>query len=496
MFINFYHFIVTMDIERILEDFNRTKEKIQNKVRFKSSSFNDYDGLSMAISYSNIMEYVIKELFNLTHEQLENSNKEGIAAFLYGSLGRREMVCESDLDVMLIYRDNSQKYLDFKNKFKELAKPFNFCKIDLPEWGTIKESKIFAEKSITEGNQVLESRFICGDEDIKKEVNNIQEEFGNPNRMIKNITFQKFYFDQYFKQRIRDGAINIKYCDGGSRDYLFIHWFNQLMRRKYPDWDKAQKERPVAEQGLYNLYQNGLINTLEFSKAIDALHFNLLFRDNILLVNKGTSDEGLTFLDKKTLQSVFNKIPRLMEQYNLKSPNELAEQFDRQRYHISDIKKRIWNLMIDEQGKEINNPSWSTTFHKAYDISTSENERTLLLDNKDLLIRIANIWGASNSHQTKILEEICKREQNSDSWEIQASLTTSPYCSPDYLHHVATGIGKETGYGYILRIISRNPNVKQETLESIANDLGIESRYTQCAKAALKYGREASNHQI
>ena len=185
-----------------------------------------------------------------------------------------------------------------------------------------------------------------------------------------------------------------------------------------------------------------------------------------------------------------------MNQYELKSPKELAEHFDRQRFHIAEIKKRIWNLMIDEQGKELKNPNWPLDFNTAYSLSTTENERASLLDNEDLLIRIATIWGASNSNQTKILDEICKKEKDSDSWEIQASIVTSPHCNPDYLHHIATGIGKEMGYGYILRIVSRNPNVKPETLESIANDPKVEPRYTQCAKAALEHGKGASNNQI
>jgi len=485
-----------MRLMKILADFNRRKEKIRSRTRFKTSNNQTYDGLNMAIAYSDAIEYVVRGLFNLTAEQTGKNDKGNIAAFLYGSPGRREMVCESDLDVMLVYKNKSQKYQKFKEKFRELAEPFKFCKIDLPEWGTLNEAKIFAERSITEGNQVLESRFICGDEDVKTDVETIQKEFGGPERMTKNIVFQRFYFEQYFKQRIRDGAINIKYCDGGSRDYLFIHWFNQLMSRKYSDWDRAHIERPVAEQGISNLYHNKLISSLEFGRAIDALHFNLLFRNEILLANKKTSDEGLTFLDGKTLKSVFERMPELMNGYGIQSPKELAEQFDRQRFHIANIKDRIWDLMIEEKGKEMKKPNWSFDFHKAYSISTPEKERGTFLDCDDSLMKVATIWGSSNSHQIKLLEEICKREKDSDSWEIQASLTTSPHCPPDYLHNVGTGVGKEMGYGYILRIISRNPNVKRETLEAIANDSEVEPRYTQCAKVALEHGKDAANHQI
>ncbi len=484
-----------MDLIKILEDFARSKEQIRQKTKFRVPTIDRYNGLSMAISYSNIMEYVVNSLFDLTFEQI-NQKREGIAAFLYGSPGRREMVCESDLDTLLIYKDNSSNYKEFKNKFKELTQPFQFCKIDLPEWGTLEEARIFAQRSITEGNQVLECRYICGDEEVAREVKEIQKQFGNPERMTKNIVFQRFYFEQYFKQRIRDGAINVKYCNGGSRDYLFIHWFNQLMVRKYPDWGQMNVDRPVAETGIINLYKNGLIDSLEFGRSIEALHFNLLLRNEILLINKKTKDEGLTFLDDKTLKNVFDSMPELMKEYNIKIPNELKDVFDKQRFHIAGIKDRIWNLVIEEQGKELGNKNWANDFRKAYALETPEDERQKFLDDKNILIKIALIQGASDSGQKNLLNEITNRERHSNSWEIQASLTTSPYCSPEYLHWVGTGIGKDKGYGYLLRIVSRNPNVKQETLESIAYDEKVEQRYKQCAKAALEHGKNAVNHQV
>lgn len=483
-----------MDITKLVMDFNRAKEQIRNKTRFRSA-INKNDGLSMAVAYSQVVEYIVKELFDLTVESMELKKPFGIGAVIYGSPGRKEMVAESDLDVMLLYEKDTPSYQKFKEKFKEYANSLQFCKVDLPEWGTIDEASIFAEKSITEGNQVLEGTFLCGDEEIKEKLNKIQQKFGGQERMIRNIIFQKFYFDQYFKQRVRDGDINVKYCDGGSRDYLFIHWFNQLMKREYPDWDKGLKERPVAEIGLFNLYNNGLISSVEFAKAIESLNFNLLLRNEVLLANKGTSDEGLTFLDKKTLNSVYERSPELMEGYNIASPDELKKTFDNQRNHIAYIKNRIWDLMINERGKQIKSNKWSDDFYNAYSLSASERDRMKLILSDDIPIRIATIWGASNSNQKKIIEEICEKEKESDSWEIQASLTTSPLCPPSYLHSVATGIGKEKGYGYILRIISRNQNVEKKTLETIANDPKVELRYKQCARAELQ-NKGSANHQV
>jgi hypothetical protein len=483
-----------MELQRILKNFNVEKQRIRNRTQHEISPNGNYDGLQMAIDYSGVMEQVVKGLFNLSAKEM--GGDKGIAAFLYGSPGRREMVCESDLDIMLVYNDCSKPYLDFKNRFRELAKPFEFCKIDLPEWGSVDEAATFAKKSITEGNQVLDCKYVCGDTNIDDAVKGVQQEFGDADRMVRNIVFQRFYFDQYFKQRVRNGAINVKYCDGGSRDYMFLDWFDQLMKRKYSGWNKAKEGRPVAEQGLSNLYQNGLITPLEFGEGIDSLHFNLLLRNEMLIANKGTSDEGLTFLDEKTLASVFSRMPGLMDHYGIVSPEELSQQFDRQRFRIANIKKRIWNLMLEEKGKELGMEEWRDNFSKAHSKETTEEERTSFINSKDSLIRVATIWGASNSGQTKLLEKLCEKEKDSDSWEIQASLATSLFCPPEHLHHVAEGIGRELGYGYVLRIISRNPRVKQETLELIAKDPKIEPRYSQCARAALENGRDVANHQV
>ena len=119
------------------------------------------------------------------------------------------------------------------------------------------EIEIRPGRSVKEGNQIFESRFISGDRRIYEEIERLKEQFGGPERMARNIVFQRFYFEQYFRQRVRVGAINVKYCHGGSRDYLFLHWFNQLMKRKHNGWDQTSAERPVAEIGLSNLYKNG-----------------------------------------------------------------------------------------------------------------------------------------------------------------------------------------------------------------------------------------------
>ena len=59
-----------MELSEILIDFNRTKEQIRNKTRFRVPLSQRYDGLTIVVAYAEVMEYVVKELFNLTARRI------------------------------------------------------------------------------------------------------------------------------------------------------------------------------------------------------------------------------------------------------------------------------------------------------------------------------------------------------------------------------------------------------------------------------------------
>ena len=373
----------------LLKCYEKSKNQIRNSCICGKPSNYMVSGIDMAVKYSELVKCTVRKLFNVACKNAGIS--KGISAYLYGSPGRYEMLCESDLDLMLIYKENSFNILNFRSKFVNLLKPFNFCKIDIPEWGSIQECKLFAKNSITEGNQVIENRFVCGDKEINNIMISIQEKYGNPYRMMRNIVFQKFYFEQYYSQRIRDGNINIKYCDGGSRDYLFIHWFNQYMKRKDCFWNKSSGKRPVAEQGLTNLYYNNMISKKDYNRALDSLNFNIILRNEVLLINKGTLDEGLTFLDLQTCKFVFRNISGIMKAYDINSPIQLKKTFDVQRTQIAKIKYVIWRLILNEINIRYNNKFWAKNFCLAYSKSTPESQRIKYITSDNVFIKIAVI---------------------------------------------------------------------------------------------------------
>lgn len=480
-----------MDIDKLIKIYEKRKETIRKKYILRSRLC--FSGINMALEYSELFDRIIKEVYHtIIKEFFGKSSIPNVAIFAYGSPGRKEMVSESDADIFIVSRNKSKKLTKFKNKFKEYLRKFNFCKLDIPSWGLLKEMENHAKISITEGNQVLETRFIVGDINIKKALDRIKSKYLNRNRMIRNIVFQKFYFDSYFKQRTKNGFINIKYCNGGTRDFLFFSWFDQLMSERIPTWNKSRRDSSI-KNSIINLRKNKVINNSEYLKLIKAVDFIILLRSEILRLNRETNENGLTFLDKKTLKRIYSNLSLFIKYHNIKSSGELLQKTIQYVKSIDSIKQRIWNLTLEEA---FNSKNKLIQFKSAEQFNYNLAIENKILKTNDLLINIALIWGANKSDNPNAIFQLANKLKQSKEWEIIASLSFTPLCPKNILHYFSTYSAKKEGFRYILRILGRNPSVWKKTLRSIAMNPILEKRYTLPAKIALLEGNENANHQV
>ena len=92
-----------MPIEDILTSYTKAKSQIRNKTLFKASD-SEFNGIQMCLNYTQAMEGVIRDLFNVS-----SPDTKKIAVFLYGSLGRKEMISESDIDILILHDKKMNK---------------------------------------------------------------------------------------------------------------------------------------------------------------------------------------------------------------------------------------------------------------------------------------------------------------------------------------------------------------------------------------------------
>jgi len=427
----------------------------------------------------NSYEQIGLEVYGVKHTP-------GIAVFAYGSPGRRELIGgDSDADLFLIEKEKTEKSQELRKKLKEKWETFGFSKVDLPSWGTYEEIETYMKKSLVEGNQVLETRFLTGDSLVTQDVLERKKKFDSIERGLENIVFNKLYFNQYFRQRVKNGALNLKYCHGGSRDFLFVYWHDRLDRMMKGDSDDPSYISRI-ESGLKRLVSQGKVEEKELKNLIEAINFSTELRSDVLSLNKSTPERGLTFLDDLTLERLHS--------IGYPDSETIRSYFEEYRGRIENLSKLVWNGTINKAGL-LRGRTWEEQFRSAYSPETKEEIRKKI-PSDDPLLSTALIWGASESGQRELFGYLSNKHKESKNWAVIGSIVCSPSCDKKTLHHFGTGQLKEKGYGYLLRVVARNKSVSKETLKSIAEDPRLEKRYTEVAQIALTKGTEEANHQI
>lgn len=412
-----------------------------------------------------------------------------IAIFAYGSPGRFELTGgDSDADIFIAEPARTNEGDRLKRVLKQRLDAFDFSKIDMPPWSTYEEIDTFLHASLVEGNQVLETRFICGDEAVRRTVEEKKKRFDSTYRELVNIIFNRLYFDQYFKQRVRNGARNIKYCNGGTRDFLAFYWYDRLCRKiNGEDTSLSGLTQPKIKEGLERLMMEGSLTGEQFGKAIEAVNGLIELRTDALIVNRATEERGLSVLDRAL-------IGRLQRTFGYPDIGEIEEFFDYVTTAIDGAVKVVWQRTL-ELGAGFYGKPWGENIELACSKDTPQEVRLQIPDN-DASTKIALLWGATNSKDQEGFEFLARKYRETTDWGIVASIACSPLCTQEILHDIGTGIAKQKGYGYILRIVGRNKNAGKATLKNIAEDPGLDDRYSEVAKKALKAGHQGANNLI
>ncbi|MEM4331133.1 MAG: hypothetical protein QW273_03970 [Candidatus Pacearchaeota archaeon] len=77
----------------------------------------------------------------------------------------------------------------------------------------------------------------------------------------------------------------MKYCHGGSRDFLFFYWydkFNKFLYGGYPSYPY----QPRVKIALSNMFKNGKISFKTLEETLEAVSFIMLLRGDILKINQ------------------------------------------------------------------------------------------------------------------------------------------------------------------------------------------------------------------
>ncbi|MBI2146797.1 hypothetical protein HYU22_05665 [Candidatus Woesearchaeota archaeon] len=416
--------------------------------------------VNYSVFYNSLIE---SKLTEASREVLGMDSPSGVALFSFGAPARKEMFGGSDADVAVYRAGNTNQELKLRDKFVELLQDFNFTKIDTPVWGTLDDIQRYMSTSVTEANQVMEAQFICGDPEFRKRVESLRISLYDKDIIARNLIFQFFYFDQYYGKKASPGHLNLKYCAGGIRDFLFPMWYAQLKAGI-----DGNLKTTAMERGLTILYEERLLSQDDIVDIMKHSSSMAFIRDEVIRLTPGDMDGKIT--PQKSLE-ICKKRPSIF-----KNNQDIMGLVERSRRKVISAKAKVWEG-LGQYFATTKPEGWNAYFKKAL---ARENCELPSEFEHDEVINTAKIWNL-NAQSAEESSDYIEKISGGDSWIVLASLLSSPHVSGSIIDSIIKRKGLTPGYEYLLEIAARNPNLKNDTLEFILNDDSTEQRFKKPA---------------
>ena len=413
-----------------------------------------------SVFYNSLME---SKLIEASRDIFGTDSPPGVAIFSFGAPARKEMFGGSDADVAVYRAGNLDKELRLREKFVELLQDFNFTKVDTPVWGTLDDLQRYMTTSVTEANQVMEAQFICGDPEFRKRVEELRVSLYDKDVIARNLVFQFFYFDQYYSKKASPGHLNLKYCAGGMRDFLFPMWYAQLK-----DGINENLKTTAMERGLNTLYKEKLLSEEELTDILRYSSSIAFIRGEVIHLTPGDMDGKLT--PQKSLE-IYKRRPHLF-----KDSQDIIKIVEKSRRKVISGKAKVWEGLC-WYFTTTRSENWNAYFKKAL---ARENVGLPSELEHDEVINTAKIWNF-NAQSAEQFFDYIEKISNSNSWIVLASLLSNPYVSGSIIDSIIRRKGLTPGYEYLLEIAARNPNLKIDTLEFIIENNSTEPRFKRPA---------------
>ena len=220
--------------DKFLFDKTRFRQEIDQEAHplpiFKRTLKTGYEYLTEQFKSGENIELIIKkqswlidQLLILAWQQFINSDEFSLIAV--GGYGRSELLLASDIDLMVLEKPRTKK--DTKHQLESfLTFLWDFGLEIGHSVRTVKECRYEAKNDITIMTNIMESRFLCGNETLYEEMRKAT----GPKKIWPTL---KYFKAKLIEQKVRhkkysdtDSKLepNVKESPGGLRDIQMISW--------------------------------------------------------------------------------------------------------------------------------------------------------------------------------------------------------------------------------------------------------------------------------
>ncbi len=359
-----------------------------------------------------------------------------------GSLGRGEMLPNSDIDLFVIYDDEEFEPSDIR-----------IDGVDKFEIGHISKGRLFdlLQYSFIDANRFIDGRKV-GHVDAP-DVERMILEVNTPDRQLANNISEYFYYRYFdFNQKTTDKGPNLKYSTGSSRDTIFFNMISRMYSGNFPATRGNTPELPEVVLDAEERFG--------VKPPMDTINMLFTVKNVAISVFDASGDERSKYVSHPSLEAIYSHCPQKFQALGYSTADEFIEGYKSARKELE--------LAVD------------TLFTQALDAHPARNElETILkLDNENIqnaCLEAVNGDGHEYPQSVISLSAWLMLRNNAppeDMAEITKAMTNQPIdkvwgglmavvCSgntPDEtLSELTDWLFENEKGAYLLKLITRNP---------------------------------------
>lgn len=290
------------------------KKALKHGISYLQDKFKSGENIDIIVRQQG---WLIDQLLTFAWQQ--HISSEDLCLVAVGGYGRNELLLSSDIDLMILHKPRLKKDIE-----QQLQAFLTFLWDFGLEVGhsvrTVKECKTEAQKDITVITNIMESRFICGNEKLHNDMRKVTA--ANKIWPVKKFFEAKLEEQKHRHEKYSDTTNklepNIKESPGGLRDIQMISWVAErqlgdlniktLIKQKFLTRDEYE----ILNNGQHFLWRIRFALHMLTNRREDRLLFDNQRKVSELLGFKGVENKGIEAFMKMYFKTT-REINRLNE---------------------------------------------------------------------------------------------------------------------------------------------------------------------------------------
>ncbi len=305
-----------------ISDFGEIRTDVAHRL-FRDPSYSSFDAMyEMSIAAE-------RYIGNLALHYPENKLWVG------GSLGRREMLPNSDIDLFVIYDDEDQPQNDI-----------HVDGVDKFEIGHISKNRLaeLLQYSFIDANRFLDGRRIG-----TVPANDVEQmvlEVSTPDRQLANNISEYFFYKYFdFPKKTTPMGPNLKYSTGSSRDTIFFNMIARMGSYQFPATRGTEPE--LSEVLRYAEDHFGV------RSPVEAINLMFTVKNAAISSFDATNDPRHKYVSHYSLESIYEYCKDKFRALGYGTETEFIEVYKSARREIEYVVDTIFTAALNENPASI-----------------------------------------------------------------------------------------------------------------------------------------------